>query len=626
MYEAGTIETGGEPSPASAADCWQDALLAAKILKAGGRGIGGVWLRARAGGVRDAYCDHLRAMLGRERAWIRMPPAASTAALAGTMDIAATASTGRLVIQPGLLARADGCVLLVPMAERLDARSASLIGDAMDNGSLPPARGSREQDARQPARFAVIAIDESAGPEESLPGALADRLGLFIDLNEVGWSSVVLPEPPGTRQATCPVDDVSMGDELLRLTCAIVAAAGVGSSRKLAHIVRISRIIASIDGRDSVCEPDVFTALRLSIGLALSPTSPPQEPVEQEPDSGEACGQPEPEPEADPKPEANGAETDPGEAQPSPSALNEVLCAIEAGQLDGMPEFRNPAGGARNMRTATGRSGIALKGARRGRTVGTSSTAPYRDARIHIISTLRAAAPWQSIRLRKRQALLATLAERGPAPLVRPRTLITREDYRYQRLRDETSSTAIFLVDASGSTALERLGETKGVIEQLLARCYIRRDEVAMIAFRGTDAQTVLPPTRSLVMAKRKLAGLPGGGATPLVAGLEKGLELAMSVRRQGSTPLVVLLTDGRGNIARNGSPDRALAEEQLAGMATRYRSFDMRTICIDIGRRPREAVAELAGAMGADLHFLRQANAKQVSSLVDDCLQEARQ
>ncbi len=202
---------------------------------------------------------------------------------------------------------------------------------------------------------------------------------------------------------------------------------------------------------------------------------------------------------------------------------------------------------------------------------------------------------------------------------------MVKDDFRYVRLRHAAPSTAIFVVDASGSTALERLGETKGAIEQLLARCYVRRDEVALISFRGTEAELLLPPTRSLTAAKRKLSGLPGGGPTPLAAGLKAGLELALSVERRGSTPVLVLLTDGSGNIALDGTADRARAAEELSHLAKTCKARELRTICIDIARRPRESVTHLAGMLGADLHILRHADARRVSHLVDLSMQEAR-
>jgi magnesium chelatase subunit D len=195
--------------------------------------------------------------------------------------------------------------------------------------------------------------------------------------------------------------------------------------------------------------------------------------------------------------------------------------------------------------------------------------------------------------------------------------MIRKDDFRFRRLRHRQPSTAIFVVDASGSTALERLGETKGAIEQLLARCYVRRDEVSLVAFRGKAAEILMPPTRSLVAAKRKLSALPGGGPTPLASGLERGLELALAARRRGSTPVVVVLTDGSGNIALDGSADRALAGRQTETIARLYRSHGIRSICIDIARRPREAVTTLAGLLGAELHLLRQADSAAMSEIV---------
>ena len=161
-----------------------------------------------------------------------------------------------------------------------------------------------------------------------------------------------------------------------------------------------------------------------------------------------------------------------------------VLAAMEAGRL-----ARTSAGAGQ---------GAQVKAVRRGRPAGTRAGDPRR-ARLDIAATLAAAAPWQ----RARQA--------GAEPRLRLR----REDFRVKRFVSRAESTTIFVVDASGSAALARLAEAKGAVELLLAEAYVRRTQVALIAFRGTSAELLLPPTRSLARAKRALADLAGGGGTP---------------------------------------------------------------------------------------------------------------
>ena len=118
----------------------------------------------------------------------------------------------------------------------------------------------------------------------------------------------------------------------------------------------------------------------------------------------------------------------------------------------------------------------------------------------------------------------------------------------------------IFTVDASGSAAMARLGEAKGAVELLLAQAYARRDHVALVAFRGETAETILQPTRSLVQTKRQLASLAGGGGTPLAAGLKAALDLAQQARGRGLTPTIITLTDGRANLALAGTASRVPA------------------------------------------------------------------
>ena len=128
---------------------------------------------------------------------------------------------------------------------------------------------------------------------------------------------------------------------------------------------------------------------------------------------------------------------------------------------------------------------------------------------------------------------------------------------------------------------MHRMGEAKGAVELLLADCYSRRDSVALIAFRGQQAELLLPPTRSLTRAKKALAALPGGGGTPLAHALDLTSQLTAQIQRDGATPTVVFLTDGVANIARDGSPGRGRAGEEALAAAACFQSLNSRSLLI---------------------------------------------
>jgi magnesium chelatase subunit D len=177
------------------------------------------------------------------------------------------------------------------------------------------------------------------------------------------------------------------------------------------------------------------------------------------------------------------------------------------------------------------------------------------------------------------------------------------DDLHIKRYQQHQGVVTIFLVDASGSSATQRLAEAKGAIEQLLADCYIRRDEVAMLSLRGRNAEVVLPPTRSLVRAKRNLAALPGGGGTPLASGLMAVNEMATSIRRKGMTPIIVIMTDGVANVTLDGVGGRERAHQDALNMATRLRAAGHRILFIDTASAPHALAKALASAM--DAHYL---------------------
>ena len=164
---------------------------------------------------------------------------------------------------------------------------------------------------------------------------------------------------------------------------------------------------------------------------------------------------------------------------------------------------------------------------------------------------------------------------------------------------------------------MNRLAEAKGAVELLLADCYVRRDRVAVLAFRGKTAELLLPPTRSLARAKRALAGLPGGGGTPLAIAIDAARELASQICRRGETPVIVLLTDGRGNIARDGSPGRVKAADDATAAARLLRVAGITALLLDTSPQPQAAAQMLATEMGAAYIPLPYAGAQAVSRVV---------
>jgi magnesium chelatase subunit D len=284
--------------------------------------------------------------------------------------------------------------------------------------------------------------------------------------------------------------------------------------------------------------------------------------------------------------------------------LDAAAAAIPAGLLARL----QLAGEAGVRARATGKSGALKSCGLRGRPAGVRCGKPAGAARLNLIETLRAAAPWQKLRQVNGGSAIGMASSRI---IVRP------EDFRVTRYKQRTETLTIFAVDSSGSSALNRLAEAKGAVELLLADCYVRRDQVAVLAFRGAGATLLLPPTRSLVRAKRSLAALPGGGGTPLAAGIHAALQLAEEARRKGQTPMIVLLTDGAANIARDGEPGRARAQDDALAAARLARALGLTMLLVDTAPRPQAFAQRLAAEMSARYLALPYADSAALSRAV---------
>jgi magnesium chelatase subunit D len=220
-----------------------------------------------------------------------------------------------------------------------------------------------------------------------------------------------------------------------------------------------------------------------------------------------------------------------------------------------------------------------------------------------LLATLRAAAPKQ--RLRK--------------PWGGGRIAIRAEDFQLHRFEQHRPTCLIFALDASGSAAQQRLAEAKGAVELLLEQSYSRRDSVCVIAFRGTQAQLLLPPTRSLVRAKRELAGLPGGGGTPLASAIQTAYMQADMLQRNGSTPMLVLLSDGRANVALSGVGGRAQAQADAQAWALRWHGKRFASLWIDTSKQPDPLAQQLAARMGARYVPMPYVDARRMASVVEN-------
>ncbi len=558
------------------AAAWREAALAAALFAVSPAALGGVSLRCGAGPVRDRWLAILSDLLPEATPLRRMPHGIGDERLLGGLDLPATLRSGRPVAQRGLLAEVDGGVLLLPMAERIPAGTAARLASALDRGEVLVARDGIA--ATLATRFGVVAFDEGLVDDDPLSPTLAERLALRLDLSLLGWRDVQpdlsgQPTRADVMRARANCARVRADDAVLEALCCACVALGIGSARAPWLALQVARFAAALDGRDSVDHDDAELAARLVLGPRATqlPAPPDAEPQEAEP--------PPPEPQQREEQEEESSVPD---APLDEQVLAAAQAAIPPGLLARLKMAQRAGGAARSL----GRSGQSRLAWRQGRPAGVRAGSVQRGARLNLIETLRAAAPWQALRRREGD--------------VRDGVSVRPEDFRVTRYKQKTRTTTIFAIDASGSSALHRLAEAKGAVELLLADCYVRRDQVAVLAFRGAGAELLLPPTRSLVRAKRSLAGLPGGGGTPLAAGLDAAWALAEAVARRGDTPLVVLLTDGRANIGRDGQPDRGRAEQDALKSAERWRGSAIAAVVVDTSARPEPRARALAQRMDA--------------------------
>jgi magnesium chelatase subunit D len=508
----------------------------------------------------------------------RVPVHVTTGRLVGETDLGASLAAGRPIQSIGLLDAAEPSALVLPMAERWEPARAALISRALDLG----------------APIGLIALDESASPDESLNAGLTDRCAFHIDLAALPEDFVCTPDPEALQEARALLPRIAVADPIIEALCQAAVTLGIDSLRAGVLAVRCARGLAALAGRDHVDQDDAAAAARLVLSSRATRAPAPPEMNEEEPSDSE---QPQTPPDSAPAPDADDTE----DAAQQDGSLDDLV--LEAARV-ALPAHLLAGAAQATKRAAQtpGRAGVQAAGTARGRPIGSRPGIPRDGKRLDLMASLRAGAAWQVVR--------------GRTPEDQ-RMRLRADDLRVMRCKPKTATTTIFAVDASGSLALARLADAKGAVELLLAECYVRRDTVALIAFRGTTAELLLPPTRAPARARRSLSALAGGGGTPLSMGIDAAAAVAEAAARRGETPTIVLLTDGQGNIGRDGKPGRAAAQLDALASARAVRDRRHRTLLIDTSPRRQPVVQTLAEALGARYIPLPRADAQAMSNAV---------
>ncbi len=557
---------GGAPDPI------EDAILAARLFLIAPVLFGGLTLRG-ASPARDALVSALTAAVTSAGKPVRrMPAHVDDDRLLGGIDIASSLAAGAAVRQRGLLEECAGGVVIVPMAERIEPGIAGRLAQHCDESDAGPA---------------LVLLDDSAEVDDAPPASLLERTGFHCDLTHSRtWQVEAFDTPPPLALAKV----APLKDNALTALAGTAQALGVSSLRPLIFAGEAARAHAALLGRTHAEKVDLAVAVRLV--LAPRATQMPQ--LEETPPEN-----------APPPPPDSGSDTSEND-QPAPDApLEEML--VEAAKAS-IPHdlLAALAQGKAPRRVTGGGTGRRRKSGLRGKPLGARPGMPRGGARLALIDTLRAAVPWQEVRRKE-------IGAHASGPI-----LIRKDDLRVRRFEDKAARVTIFAVDASGSAAAARLAEAKGAVELMLAQAYVTRSEVALIAFRGDSAELILPPTRSLTRARRVLGELPGGGGTPLALGLDAARDCAETIAARGRTPSLVILTDGRPNIDRDGQPGRKQAGEHAIASAKAIARAGFDALVVDISARISPEGAALAGAMNARFLALPRADARQLHSAIE--------